>query len=51
MGTRQRNQLRRLIGFRFTRHPSLNLPEDRLQAIEAHLDRRVRELLALPRAR
>ncbi len=51
MGTRQRNQLRRLIGFRFTRHPSLNLPEDRLQAIEAHLDGRVRELLSLPRAR
>lgn len=51
MGTRQRNQLRRLIGFRFTRHPSINLPEERLTAIEKHIDRRVRELLALPRAK
>ena len=51
MGTRQRNQLRRLIGFRFTRHPSINLPEERLTAIEKHIDQRVRELLALPRAK
>ena len=53
MGTKQRNQLRRLIGFRFTRHPSINLPEDRLTAIEKQidLDPRVRELLSLPRAK
>ena len=51
MGTKQRNQLRRLIGFRFTRHPSINLPEERLTAIEKQIDRRVRELLALPRAK
>ena len=51
MGTKQRNQLRRLIGFRFTRHPSLNLPEERLTTIEKHIVRRVRELLALPRAK
>lgn len=51
MGTKQRNQLRRLIGFRFTRHPSINLPEERLTAIEKHIDRRVRELLALQRAK
>ena len=51
IGTKQRNQLRRLIGFRFTRHPSINLPEERLTAIEKHIDRRVRELLALPRAK
>ena len=51
MGTKQRNQLRRLIGFHFTRHPSINLPEERLTAIEKHIDRRVRELLALPRAK
>lgn len=49
MGPRQRNQLRRLIGFRFRRHPSLNLPEQRLSAIENHINVRVRELLALPR--
>lgn len=49
MGTKQRNQLRRLIGFHFTRHPSINLPEERLTAIEKHIDQRVRELLSLPR--
>ena len=49
MGTRQRNQLRRLIGFTFTRHPSINLPEAHLKAIEKQIDLRVRELLALPR--
>ena len=51
MGTKQRNQLRRLIGFRFTRHPNINLPEDRLEAIEKQIDLRVRELLSLPRVR
>jgi len=45
MGTKQRNQLHRLIGFRFTRHPSINLPEERLTAIEKHIEQRVRELL------
>lgn len=49
MGQHQRSQLRRLIGFRFTRHPSINLPEARLTAIETQLDLRVRELLSLPR--
>ena len=51
MGTKQRNQLRRLIGFRFTRHPSINLPEERLTAIEKQLDLRVRDLLSLPRVK
>ncbi len=51
MGTKQRNQLRKLIGFRFTRHPSINLPEEHLQAIEKHLERRVTELLSLPRTK
>jgi hypothetical protein len=50
MGTKQRNQLRKLIGFRFMRHPSINLPEAHLQAIEKHLERRVTDLLSLPRA-
>ena len=49
MGTKQRNQLRRLIGFRFQRHPEINLPEERLTAIEDQINLRVRELLALPR--
>ena len=48
MGEKQKTQLRRMIGFRFKRHPSLNLPEDHLTAIEKVLENRVRELLALP---
>ena len=47
MGTRQREQLRRLISFRFRRHPSINLPEARLQAIENQIESRVRELMSL----
>ena len=48
MGSKQKNQLRKLIGFKFTRHPSINLPEERLIAIENHLQERVRNLLSLP---
>ncbi len=47
MGSRQKAQLRKLIGFRFTRHQSLNLPEERLKAIEKHINKRVTELLSL----
>ena len=50
MTAKQRSQLRRLIGFSFTRHPSINLPEATLQAIEEQINWRVRELLSLPRA-
>ena len=48
IGTKQKNQLHKLIDFKFTRHPSINLPEERLTAIEKHLQKRVRNLLALP---
>lgn len=48
MGAKQKAQLRRLLGFTFQRHPSLNLPEERLKAIEGHIGERVRELLSLP---
>ena len=48
MGTKQKNQLRKLIDFKFTRHPSINLPEERLTAIEKYLQKIVRSLLALP---
>lgn len=51
MGRRQKEQLRRMIGFRFHRHPSLNLPEEHLSAIEKHLEKRVRRLLAIPARR
>ena len=51
MGARQRAELKKLIGFKFKRHPSINLPEWRLEAIEKHIERRVRELLSLPRVK
>lgn len=48
MGPTQRGQLRRMIGFRFKRHPSLNLPEMHLTLLERLLEERVRELLKIP---
>ena len=50
MSSKQKNQLRKLVNFTFTRHPSINLPEERLQTIENHIQKRVRELLAIPNA-
>lgn len=47
MGSAQRSQLRRMIGFRFGRHPSLNLPEAHLTLLEKVLEERVRELLGI----
>ena len=47
MGPIQARQLRKLIGFTFHRHPRLNWPEYRLEAIERHLQKRVRQLLEL----
>lgn len=51
MGDRQRRNLRKLMDFSFKRHPTLNLPEERLTAIEDQIQVRARELLALPRVR
>ena len=51
MGSKQKTLLRRLVNFTFTRHPSINLPEGRLQAIEYHIKKRARELLAIPNAK
>ncbi|MBO4219860.1 MAG: helix-turn-helix domain-containing protein [Clostridia bacterium] len=51
MGDRQRRSLRRLMDFTFRRHPTLNLPEERLTAIEGQIQVRARELLSLPRVR
>ena len=45
MGAKQKAQLRRMVD---TRHPSLNLPEERLTAIEKQLGERTRELLSIP---
>ena len=47
MGPIQARQLRKLIGFTFHRHPRLNWPEYRLEAIERPLQKRVRQLLEL----
>ena len=46
-GPIQARQLRKLIGFTFHRHPRLNWPEYRLEALERHLQKRVRQLLEL----
>ncbi|MCD8361770.1 MAG: XRE family transcriptional regulator [Lachnospiraceae bacterium] len=48
MGAKQKEQLRRVLDFRFRRHPSINLPEEHLQAIEKVIRSRVRELLSIP---
>lgn len=48
MGQKQKAQLRRVMNFKFKRHPSINLPEERLQAIEKHINSRARELLSIP---
>ena len=47
MGKTQAQQLRQLIGFKFERHPSINWPEERFEAIEKHIQKRVRQLLGL----
>jgi hypothetical protein len=46
-GKTQAQQLRSLIGFNFRRHESINWPEERLDAIERHIRKRVRALLGL----
>ena len=47
IGKKQLMQLRKLIGFKFVRHPSINLPEERLTAIEKHLQKRIVDLMNL----
>ena len=41
-------QLRKMIGFRFARHPAYNLPAERLKAIEKALQNRVQVFLNIP---
>lgn len=48
MGAKQKEQLRRMIGFRFNRHPSMNFSEAHLQMLEKLLEVRVRKLLSMP---
>jgi len=47
LGKIQMKQLRKLIGFRFKRHAHINLPEERLTAIEKHIGKRIKQLLEL----
>lgn len=51
MGAKQKAQLRRMGDFKFTRHPSINLPEERLIAIEKQIRERTRQLLSIPAGR
>lgn len=48
MGRRQKEELERLEGFRFARHPRIDLPEARLEALENYLHKRLQHLLAIP---
>ncbi len=44
---RQREQLRKMINFKFSKHPQYNLPKDRLKRLESFLQTRVQELLGI----
>ncbi|MCR4935493.1 MAG: XRE family transcriptional regulator [Oscillospiraceae bacterium] len=48
---RQKEALRRLIGFRFENRYKYRLPAKRLRAMERHLQARVQQLLEIPDAR
>lgn len=45
--SRQKEKLRKMIGFQFEHNRNYNLPAKRLKAIEKHLQERVMELLSL----
>ena len=45
LSDRQRVELRKLINFKFKKHPKYNLPNDRLKIIEAFIQTRVNEML------
>lgn len=51
MSNKQKSQLRKLLNFTFTRHPSINLPEERLTAIETQISKRARELMSIPNSK
>lgn len=45
---RQKEKLRKMVGFEFQRDRNYNLPMKRLKAIQSFLQHRVKELLAMP---
>lgn len=49
MTARQIEKLRKMANFSFTRHSALNLPDERLTAIEEHLRNRASHLIGLSR--
>ena len=51
MSSKQKTQLRRLLNFTFTRHPSINLPEERLATIEMQIHARARKLMSIPNSK
>jgi len=51
MTLRQAEKLRKMLNFKFARHPSLNLPEKHLAAIETHLRKRASQLIDLSKMR
>ena len=51
MGSKQKSQLRKLLNFTFTRHSTINLPEERLTAIESQIHTRARELISIPNSK
>ncbi|MBQ3264142.1 MAG: helix-turn-helix domain-containing protein [Ruminococcus sp.] len=51
MSSKQKTQLRKLLSFTFIRHPSINLPEERLTAIESQIQKRARELMSIPNSK
>ena len=50
MGPKQKEQLRRMVNFRFKRHPSINLSEEFLEQLDKLLSKRVSQLLDIPNA-
>ncbi len=47
LGKSQQQQLRKLIEFKFERHSKINWSDERLSAVEKHIERRVQQLLKL----
>ena len=45
---RQKEKLRKMIGFKLEKHSAYNLPADRLKAVEGILQRRVQAFLDVP---
>ncbi|CAA6825072.1 MAG: Unknown protein [uncultured Sulfurovum sp.] len=47
MTMREKKKVRKLINFKFEKHPTYNLPAKRLKVIEGFIERRVQALLAI----